>query len=123
MTEPTDHMDDAALDALLADVAGTTAAPGDDLMARIMADAETAMVRPAPVATAGEAARDAGLFAGLWAALGGWAGTSGLAAAAVAGVWLGFAPPESLSGVSEFIWGQSESVSLFASEDVLGLEG
>jgi len=109
MTDKRELTEAAALDALFADVRADVQTPSDDFMARIMADAARAIPKPvAPVAAA---------------PTGGWVGTSGLAAAAVAGLWFGIAPPDGLSGVSTLIWGETQSVSLFAVDDILGSEG
>ena len=105
---------DAALDQLFREAAGGEALP-DALMARILGDAEHEIdlrakpARPAdPVAAPvrGRSAwsrRAAGLLtalrAGLGAGLGGGAALAGLAGAASAGVWLGAAQPQMLSGL------------------------
>ena len=120
MTDKRDLTEAEALDALFADIRSEAQTPADGFMARIMADAASAMPKPeAPVAVA----PSGGWGVGLWAALGGWTGTGGLAAAAVAGLWIGIAPPDIMSGVSTLIWGETQSVSLFAVDDILGTEG
>ncbi len=74
----------------------------NDLMARVLADADriAAMRRPAPL---WQQVRDA---------LGGWPAVGGLVAASVAGVWIGVAPPSALPDPAELFFGtQTSSVS------------
>lgn len=69
-------------------------------MARILADADAAMVGPAALAPVRPVART-GAIGGLLSAIGGWAGLSGLATATAAGLWIGvagLADPVELSG-------------------------
>lgn len=117
-----DGRDDGALMTLFAEARETGAVPSDDLMARILADAAAvdAARHPAPE-TPGT-----GFWAGLVAAVGGWPGLGGLAAATVAGLWIGIAPPSGLSGLADAVFGSSStsvSVSVFSVDDVLGSEG
>ena len=73
--------------------------PSDDLMARIMADAQAHLPAPAPIATPRKPVRQ-GLLAGLLAAMGGWPSVATMATATVAGIWLGFAQPDALNTLS-----------------------
>ena len=80
----TDDRDDA-LDALFAEARKAAPVPSDDLMARILADAETeAAAREAP-------APRPRFWPSLLESLGGWPSLAGLAAAAVTGLWIGSA--------------------------------
>jgi hypothetical protein len=60
-------------------------------------------------------------------AVGGWPALSGLAAATVAGVWVGVAPPTSVEDWTAALVGDELSVSLFATETAfdmgVGLDG
>lgn len=106
---------DDALDDLFAAARGAEDwEMSEALTARIMADAAAEMPRPAaaPVRR--------GPWAALVAALGGWPAVSGLAAATVAGVWLGAAPPPALDS---FLSGSAVPVSFSAGIDVLEAEG
>lgn len=117
-----DHLnrnEDQALEALFAAARAEQTAVSSDLMARILADAAAAAterhLQPEPARP--------GLVATIWAALGGWGGAGGLAMATAAGVWIGVAPPSGLETVTSAVFGSSESLSLFASDDILGVEG
>lgn len=79
------------LDALFEAARSEAPRPGDGLMARVLADA--AEWQPAPGASSPAAPRESRGWRSLLPALGGWQGVSGLAAAALAGVWIGAASP------------------------------
>lgn len=116
MAEPT-KAEMAALDALLADVADAPeVAPSDDLMARILADAEAAQGLAVPV-----------LLRVGWrnwlAALGGWPALGGMAVAGVAGLWLGVAPPAAVDQLVAELLGETVSVDLLGLTDPFELEG
>ncbi|MCA0271379.1 MAG: hypothetical protein LCH69_04845 [Proteobacteria bacterium] len=85
-----DDPNDRGLEAFFAAGRDRAPAPSDALMARVLADAEAEMVRPAEVAVLRPAARPSRLAAAI-ASIGGWAGLGGLATATAAGVWIGFA--------------------------------
>ncbi|TCL10168.1 hypothetical protein BXY66_2237 [Shimia isoporae] len=88
---PLAREDEALLDSLFAAAKDDAAAdPTPDFMARVLADAEAAMPVSNPVAQAAEVPR-ASFVAKAVALLGGWQSVSGLAAATVAGVWIGVA--------------------------------
>ena len=81
------NQDDAALDKLLNDAAATRAQPSPDFIARLVADAEAHVPqKAAPIRTA---PRRTSWLAGIFTA-------SGLSGAAIAGVWIGFAMPDTL---------------------------
>lgn len=92
MTDPEkqSNEEDARLAPYFEAARGADRDPLDDLMARITADASR---------TAGELNRlqsappYSGVLSGLAAALGGWPAVSGLAAAGLAGVWIGISDP------------------------------
>ena len=96
---------DAELDLMFDAVRDTPPLPSDDLWARVHADSlammpEALSLPPALQPTSFPAAR-AGLLAGLMAAIGGWPSVAGLTTAAMAGVWVGFANPDALDGLSQ----------------------
>lgn len=86
MTKP-DH-DTELLDGLFKTArSDEQAAARPDLLARVLADAEALQPQFEPLQ---RKAPKKSLFAQLSGALGGWPSLTGLAAAAVAGVWIGF---------------------------------
>lgn len=94
-TDMTGPLDEAALDALLAEARETPAALPDALTARMLADAEAAQnARAAPPAAA---PRRRGRLARAFAGIGGWPALAGFATATVAGVWIGLSPPAVVS--------------------------
>jgi hypothetical protein len=94
------------------------AQPGEDLVARVMADAEQELDTRA----AARAPRRSALAA-VWAALGGWAAVGPLAAAGVTGLWIGLSPPAGLSALSQGVLGaQIVAVPLLGTESLAGLE-
>ena len=110
-----------ALDALFALTQTTPVPPTDQLLGRIMADAEQVdRERSKQAATPQVPVRSRGLLAGLIAALGGWPAMGGLAMATATGLYLGAAPPDSLTGIGQAVWGETVTVSL---DDPLGLSG
>lgn len=113
--------ENVSLEELFATARAEQPVPGPDLMARILADAAAATAARQLVSE--PAVRSSGKLAGFWAALGGWSGAGGLAVATAAGVWIGVAPPASLESLTSAVFGSTETLSLFASDDILGLEG
>lgn len=108
------------LDRLFAEARAEQHLPGDDLMARLMADAaRNAPLRAAPI---GPEKRFGGVM-GFLAALGGWPALGGLAMATLAGLWIGIAPPESLNDFAASVLGEQVTVSLFPDLDPFELEG
>ncbi len=111
--------DELDLDDLLAEARSARPLPSDDLMARILADAEEvaeARERPIPVAAPARAGwRD-------WlATLGGWPAVGGLVASTLAGLWIGVAQPAPLSDLAASVWGEQVSVNLGVDVDPLSL--
>lgn len=96
--------------------------PSERLMDRIMLDADSVLADMAPVATP-KPAPTKGFGAILLDAIGGWPSFSGLAAATVAGVWIGVAPPDSFSNLSAGLWGETIEMPLLESDLFAGLEG
>jgi len=77
--------------------------PGDALMARIMADADRVQAEraKAPAAVTAPAPVRRGWLERLAQALGGWPAMTGLAAATVAGLWIGVSAPAGLTGMAQ----------------------
>lgn len=114
MSDETPKIDADGLEAMFAAAKGAAPAPGPDLMARVQADA----LREMPVPQARVAPRP-GLGAVL-RALGGWPAVSGLAAATVAGIWIGASPPDALSDTLGTVLGLSAEASESYGLDPLG---
>lgn len=125
MTEPPKpDRDDEALEDFFK--AGRADAPdlGPDLMARILADA--AAQQPAPVPAAGTlqgTPRGRGGFGWFADLIGGWPAMGGLAAATVAGVWIGAAPPAALEDMATGVLGSTVAVELFPYDSLLAEDG
>ena len=86
--------DDAALDALF-EAARAAAPPPDDLVARVLADADRVQAEARAATAAAPRAKQRSGVRGRWiAALGGWPAVSGVTLAGVAGLALGFALPD-----------------------------
>ena len=104
MTNPNDDM----LDGLFAQARKSAPEPSDALIARVLADAAAqhapALLKPVARPT---------LFARLLDSIGGWPAVSGLAAATVAGVWIGIAPPTSVQDITATLLGDEISVDIF----------
>ncbi|WP_119840715.1 hypothetical protein [Pseudooceanicola algae] len=124
-------LSDAAMEAFFAEMrseqeagraGGQTGSLPDTLTARILADAETALAdratadRAASGAVDREPARQTGLR-GLWArilgAIGGAPALAGLAAATMAGVWIGITPPTALQTGMQAMIGSTSNEELF----------
>jgi hypothetical protein len=85
-----DDLNDSGLESFFAAGRAEAPVPSDALVARVLADAEAEMARPAPVEAPRPVAQPGFLHAAI-ASIGGWAGLGGLATATAAGVWIGFA--------------------------------
>ena len=117
------------LDLLFATAKAQDAAmmPSDDLMARVLADAAREQprspVRPKvwPTAAPANSTPQAGFWPCLAALFGGGGVVAGLATAAVAGLYLGFAPPAAMLQLTTAVIGTSglESVDLMPGVDAL----
>lgn len=108
MTNPND--DD--LVALFAQARSADTSPSDDLMARILGDADAVQDGFTPVQTS----ENPGLWARMMDALGGWPSLSGLAAATVAGIWVGVAPPSAIEELTATVLGDEVNISLFSTD-------
>jgi hypothetical protein len=92
-TEP----EDDRLEALFSE-AREAVRPGDDLVARVLADAAAVQAAGKPLQPL-PAARGGG-WSGLVSALGGWPALSGVTAAGLVGLALGFWAPEAIDSLS-----------------------
>lgn len=95
---------DQILDDLFALGQSKTPQPSDDLMARIMADAQSVQFAPAlPRRSA---------WASFFEMIGGWPSVGGLAMAGVTGIWFGVAPPATVSTFAADLIGTTVTVDL-----------
>jgi hypothetical protein len=93
--------------------------PSEALMDRIMMDADSVLAAPvAPIARPTQ-----GIGAMLLDVIGGWPSFGGLAAATVAGLWIGVAPPDALADLSAGYLGSTVEVPLFEAGIFSGLDG
>ncbi len=104
--------DQIELDNLLAQTALMKPVVPQDLMARVMIDAEQVQPRSNDVARRG-------IWASVLDMIGGWPGVGGLALAGVAGLWIGVAPPVGLESMATTVLGSTQTVDLFGG-DMLG---
>lgn len=85
-----------------------TSPPGDDLMARVVADAQaeqTAFMAPPVVARQPARVR-------FMALIGGWPSMAGLATAGLAGIWIGMAQPALLVSGTEALFSGGDGAAL-----------
>ncbi len=109
--------DDTRLDQLFAQARQDRPALPDDLAVRILTDAEAVRLDLAkPKRSAPRS-----VFRRMVEGIGGWQGLSGLAAASVAGLWIGFAAPDFLPDAATYLYG-SEATFALADLDTSFLE-
>jgi len=106
MTNPKDDM----LDDFFAAARAGAGAPSDDLTSRILADAQTVQENFAPAIIT----KTPSLWTQLMDAVGGWPALSSLAAATVAGIWIGVAPPNSVQDLTAGLLGDEVSIGLMS---------
>lgn len=107
------------LDAAFAEMRGQDMKVSDDLMNRIMLDADNTLANAAPVAQRPRPS----LGAMLLDVIGGWPSFSGLAAATVAGVWIGAVQPAALTNLSSGLWGDTIEVPVLEADILASWEG
>lgn len=103
MTNPPDDM----LDDLFATARAVTLPPDDALIARVLADAARPLL-PRQVKEP--------LLVQLRAMIGGWPAFGSLAAATVAGVWIGIAPPPVVEDYALSLLGDTVNIGLFSDD-------
>lgn len=113
---------DKDVDALLGELRTETLTPSEDLLNRIMggADVVLAEAKPDPVPHIVDPPRRA-IGRVLLDAVGGWPSMGGLAAATVAGIWIGAASPEGLATLSAGVLGETVEVPLLGDDVFAGL--
>ncbi len=109
-------LSDKQLEALFAAARAQTPPASPELLARIMADADAELVPPVPA----RIARRPGLWAGIFAGIGGWPALAGMTTATMAGIWIGFAAPDTLDALAGGVLVPDSSVSTsYELEDLL----
>ncbi|MFU8824587.1 hypothetical protein [Yoonia sp.] len=103
MTNPPDDM----LDDLFAQACKVAPDPDDALVARVLADAARPQRKATPALP---------WLAQLRGMIGGWPAFGSLAAATVAGVWIGIAPPPAVEDYALSLLGETVSIDLFADD-------
>ncbi len=106
---------DALLDPFFAAARRTAPEARPDFLAAVLAQADAALVRPAPVRRQGRAWR-------ILSALGGWGTIGGMATAAAFGLWIGFVGSEQVLGFASLDTAEATS-SVLTDSDILALAG
>ncbi len=114
-----DDTDNKMLETTFAEARARVVVPSDGLLDRIMMDADTVLGGDGGFV----AHKRPRVWASMMEAIGGWTSMGGLAAATVAGVWIGVSPPDAMSSFSAGLWGSTIEVPLFESDVLAGLEG
>lgn len=96
--------------------------PSEAFLDRVMLDADNVLAQAGVGAPAREPA-PAGFGAMMLDLIGGWPSFGGLAAATLAGVWIGVSPPDALADLSAGLLGSTVEVSLFETDVFAGLDG
>ena len=116
-------MDDETLDHLFAAAREDARPVPAGLTLRVLDDAAEVQAAPsfaAPfVASAPPAPRRSGFLASLAAVFGGMGALSGMATAAVAGFWIGFAQPAQLDAMNGLLTGASAEIDMMPGLDAL----
>lgn len=107
----TQHSDDP-LDDLFAQARAVPTPVPAGLIDRVLADAASVQASMAPEQE--PLAQNIGLWPRFMAMIGGWPAVGGLAAATVAGIWIGVAPPASVEDFTADLAGDTVSISLFS---------
>lgn len=112
--------DDEIFDALMAEARASDVNVSDDFMARVLSDAEVLQSNPG---VADLEIAPASMWSQFMSVIGGWPALGGVAAAGVAGLWLGLAPTATLDGFAADIVGGTTSVSFIQDFDFMTEDG
>jgi len=99
------------LDDLFAEAAETPAAPSDDFMSRIMADAVALQPQSPSLVSAQVPPASQGFLSRIWEGMGGWSAFAGLTTATLAGVWIGVDTPAVADGVMSLYFESATDVT------------
>ncbi len=108
--------DSDMIDALFAQARTQSPAVSDDLMVRVLADAADMLVHPV-------VAPKPALWPTFMELIGGWPSVGGLAMAGVAGIWVGVAPPASVTTWAADLIGSPVSIDLLSDTSDYFAEG
>jgi hypothetical protein len=100
MTEKA-NLNDAELDALFGAAAQNAPDPSPELLARVLGDADVAADTRVAQQRVKSTRSWRTKFGALIGGVGGWPGFAGLASVTVAGIWIGYVQPESLTGLTD----------------------
>lgn len=121
MTKNHSHNDIRELDDFFTAARQENVAVSRDLMNRILSDAADQQPDSKPLAAARSQHRH--WWQKMTVTLGGWQGAGALTACAVAGLWIGYASPDSLSGLSDLVLNTSSATDAdevyFSIDDIL----
>lgn len=122
------HEDDLELESFFAAARAAAPEPGSAFLARITAQGEAVQAERLSAALAPpRARRGMGIWATLAAAVGGWGAFGGMATAALAGLWIGFAGSETLvqavglTGFAPTVSASDSGSAFLSGADILAL--
>jgi hypothetical protein len=104
-------MTDTDIDDLFAIARDETLKPSAALMERVLTDGQALQPR-APSHHRAKIAPQPGFWSMLLSAIGGGGGLAGLTTATLAGLWIGFFQPSSVSAMTDVIWSEGAAVDL-----------
>lgn len=111
---PSDNM----LDDTFAVMAASAVQPSEALLNAIMMDADSVLA--VPITPRARAKSSFGAM--ILDVIGGWPSFSGLAAATVAGLWIGVSPPAAISDISAGYLGSTVEIQLLNDDIFAGLD-
>lgn len=117
---------DAALDAAFLALRAAAPRPSAALMGRVLSDAAAVAASAAAAGARAPHRRTGGLaalVAAIYRGLGGAPAAAGLAAATLAGVWIGASPPAVLAGLADSVWATPAEVDIGGFFDPAALTG
>jgi len=103
------------LDNLFAEARSEEVSPSDDLLTRVLADAAALQPQQPPVTVISVPT----LWTRVMNSIGGWPALSGVAAAGVAGLWVGLVPPDAIDSWVADALGDTTSISFIDDFSIL----
>ena len=111
--------DKDSLDDLFAEARKDTPAPGDDLVARVLADARAVQDQNVGAVAGAGRINPPGRLRAISDMIGGWPALTGMAAAGIAGLWIGVAPTAAIDDLRAQWLGQTSTVSFLGEIDLI----